>query len=59
MPEMTWDAWFERLTTKEVMRWVVEHCDDVDAMDCIQKVVFPFSSKFAKKPGYAAQGDRT
>ncbi len=56
MPEKTWEGWYGELDKKTIMRWIVEHCDDVEAMDCIQKVVFPFSSKFAKKPGYAAQG---
>lgn len=55
MPEMTHEEWFASLTKKDIMKWVVEHCDDQDAMDSLQKVVFPFSSRFSKKSGYAAQ----
>jgi hypothetical protein len=57
MPEKTYEEWFAGLTKKDIMRWIVDHCDDQDAMDGVQKVVFPFSSRFSKKPGYTAGGN--
>ncbi len=49
MPEFTFDEWYNMVDAKIIMRWIVEHNEDVEAMDLINKTVFPFSSKFSKR----------
>lgn len=38
----------EDLTIKEVLWWILENCEDTNAMDKINKSTFPYTSKYAK-----------
>jgi len=39
------------MTLKEIMHWITENVDDVEAMDKINKMTFPFTTKYSNFVG--------
>lgn len=38
-----------QISIRDVLRWIVENCDDKEAMTKISTMAYPFSSKFQER----------
>ena len=38
----------QNIILKDILYWIVDNCDDTDAMEKINKATFPFTSRYAK-----------
>lgn len=52
-----YDIWFDGLGVEKILQWIIIHRENTAEMDAINKIVFPFSSKFARKANYGNQAN--
>lgn len=45
---LTLDEAIATMTLRDILHWIMDHADDEDAMDRINKATFPFTSKYKK-----------